>query len=365
MSNIDWTVIRNKYPIFKERTYLRTNGGGPLSSDYTEALAKAATDAQYLGRIWEEYWDYQQQARTLVSEMLNCEQGEVAFSHSVSLTINHLVHMFPTTLRVLTFQDEYPSNTIPFLENGFDVNFIDSDDDGNIHFEEIESAAENADVIVVSHVEYRTGYRHDLEKIGRLCRERGIIFVVDATQSAGVLEIDFKSINADAVVFSTHKWLNAGYSMACMLISKNITSKYTPKIVGWRSVDFREDHSLENYDLKNDASVFELGHPDFISIYAFIAQLELISSLGINNIENRITKLRVYLETKCSESGIAILNNYEDKNKSGMIILDLTDDQIVKLKDNNVDFTHRDNRAMFAISYYNSSDDIDRMIQLL
>lgn len=366
MNETKWNEIRLKYPVFEDRIYLRTNGGGPLSDDYTAAFKKALSDASSRGRIWEEYLPYLKESRGLLAKMFNSETNEIAFTHSVSLAVNHLAGMLPKNYKILTFKDEYPSNTIPFLEQGFDVQFLESSAIGEIPIEKITKVLQDdVQVLIVSHVEYRTGFKHDLRELGKICKENDVIFIVDATQSAGVVKIDFKETNADAILFSTHKWLNSGYSMACMIVSSAFLENHKPSLVGWKSVDFLNENDHRSYKLKEDASVFELGHPDFLSTAAFVAQLQLITFVGLSNIEERIKSLRAYFEKKCKISGIKIISNFEENNKSGMTVLGVSREVHEKLVKRKIDCTYRDKKLMVAISYYNNEQDIDFLIDVI
>jgi cysteine desulfurase/selenocysteine lyase len=361
-----WQKVREEYPVFKERVYLRTNGGGPLSKKYLSAQCAVLSEASSIGRIWEKYTPYLGEARELVGELFNCNSEEVGFTHNVSLAINHIAAMLPSHYKVLTFSDEYPSNTIPWIERGFEINCIDSSNSGVISVDEVKKAVkDNVKVLVISHVEYSTGFMNDLKEIGEICTENNIVFIVDATQSAGVAMIDFKAINASALVFGTHKWLNAGYSMACMIVSVNFMQQYRSNIVGWHSVVLKSGYTTQQYQLKQNASVFELGHPDFISVFALVAQLKFIQSIGLIYIAERISELRAYLTKKCDQSGVLVISAFKTQNESGLVVLSSPNDVYEKLKEFNIDVTYRNNEILVALSYYNNKSDIDTLLEAI
>ena len=222
--------------------------------------------------------------------------------------MNTLAYSLNNDCRVLTFKDDFPNSSLPWLNKGYKVDFVESDINGEIYFEDILNAIHSdTKIIITSHVMYRTGFRQNLKQIGELCREKDILFIVDATQSFGVFEIDVKDLHIDAMTFHAYKWMNSGTGIGGMYLSDNITKGYKKPFLGFTSVDYlSKPHDTSNYKVINEASAYELGKTPYLNILILGFMAKQIESLSINDIQKRVLNLVEYCLEKCEENNIKI-----------------------------------------------------------
>ena len=90
-------------------------------------------------------------------------------------------------------------------------------------------------MVVLSHVQYASGYTLDIHAIGELCKASDVLFVVDATQSIGAIPIDLSTLHADVLISSNYKWMNAAFGTGILYISDNFLKKYRPVVCGNQS----------------------------------------------------------------------------------------------------------------------------------
>ena len=270
MSQIDWQAIRALFPAVERYTYLNTASGGVMSAYAAEAAKRYYDEAHTQADVlWDAWLDRAEQVREQTARFLNAAPDEIAFLPNASLGLNLAAHLFDGEGGVLTTEDEFPSDTLPWLQRGYPVRFIPTAADGSVLVETIAEAIDpESRFLVTSTVQYRTGFRIDLAALGRLCRSRGLTFIVDATQGIGVFPIDVQQQQIDVLVFSGYKWATAGYGIAVLYIRKEHLAGRALPMAGWRSA--RDPYVLRNdqLDLAAHTTALELGHPLFPGIFA-------------------------------------------------------------------------------------------------
>ena len=188
----DWSAVRALFPALNKQVYLNTAGGAPIPRRTAEAGKRYYEQTFLDGDVhWDDWLQQVEETRRKVAGLLNTSPTNVAFLSNCSAGLNFAAHMLKGRGSVLTVTDEFPSCTLPWLQLGFEVAFVEADRDGSVPVETIEAAiSEKTGVLVISHVQYKTGFRHNLAALGRICQENDMAFVVDATQSFGALPID-------------------------------------------------------------------------------------------------------------------------------------------------------------------------------
>ena len=153
--------------------------------------------------------------------------------------------------------------------------------DGRIDPEELLGLIDDRTrMLALSSVEYASGFRSDLARLGRACRERGVLFVVDVIQSLGALAIDVEREFVDVAVASSHKWLLGPEGIGILYVSDRVVERLRPVRAGWRSV--RELFQWTDFDLTwgEGAKRFESGSLNVYGIVALGGSLEILLEAG-------------------------------------------------------------------------------------
>src|SRR5262249_22656475 len=130
--------------------------------------------------------------------------------------------------------------------------------------------------LVISHVEFMDGYRNDLGAIGRLCRDRGILSIVDVTQSMGPLPIDVAEHGVDVVAAHGYNWLMVSYGLGVRHFSERAIAEIHPVYVGRLSVNKSFEDLDYALDWRDGALRYQTGGINWLSIAAFNASAELV-----------------------------------------------------------------------------------------
>ena len=155
-----------------------------------------------------------EEARINVSNLLNCDPREIIWTsgatESDNLAIKGAANFYKEKGKhIITSKIEHKAvlDTCRQLESeGFEITYLDPDENGAISIKTIEdNIRKDTTLVSLMHINNEIGVINDIDKIGDLCRENGVIFHVDAAQSAGKINIDLSSLKVDLMSFSAHK----------------------------------------------------------------------------------------------------------------------------------------------------------------
>ena len=336
---VDWKEVRKEFPVCEKYVYLNPAGGSPMSKSASNESKRFYNEMLEIGDTFWPIWLEQTEAvRTTLANYIGASREEIGFTTNTSHGMNLVAQFLKDKGPILTMRDEFPSTTFPWLNQGTEVLFVEPEN----HAYSIESIKKcvtpQVKIIVSSYVQYCTGFRQDLEALGKFCKENELIFVVNATQALGIFPVDVKKCNIDFLMFTGLKWATAGYGIGALYIDKKWLSPENFPFAGWRSAVVPEKMDNTDLDLKNEASVIESGCPHFPNIFALGGALKLFNSIGQENITKRVIQLNRLLELKLNELGIDVIAEKEDLHRSGILIAKLANpkDIVAKLSEKNI-----------------------------
>ncbi|MCD6508752.1 aminotransferase class V-fold PLP-dependent enzyme [Candidatus Poribacteria bacterium] len=373
--HIDWSRFRDWFPVTRRFAYFNHAGVSPMPLPVYRELKAFMDDALQNGSVNYRRWlETAEDTRRLLASMINARPDEIAFvkntTHGILIAANGI--RWKSGDNVIITEAEFPANVYPWLNlarRGVETRFA-RQRDGRIPFEEIERLVDDRTrVISISFVEFVTGYRNDLKRIGELCRDRDIIFVVDAIQGMGALGIDVKGCNVDILSSDAHKWLLGPEGIACFYCSRERLDDIENVNVGWMSVI--DESNYLNYDLtqKPDARRFEEGSYNMLGIHALHAAVRMLTEIGIPNIERRILSLTDMLAQGLREKGYRLISPMGKGERSGILTFcsdRFSSGELVKmLFENGVVTAHRSGYVRVSPHFYNSEDEIRKLLDLL
>lgn len=364
----DWKAIRAEYPIFEERVYLQTNSGGPASRGLIQETTRLLTELSLWGGEICPQWDTEvTAARSELSTFLKVTPEEVAFIPSTSYAMNMLAHTLPATGRILTFANDFPNSFLPWLNQGFKVDYVDSDHNGFIDLNQVEAAiTPETKILICSQVMFQTGFRQNLEKLGAICKAHGILFIVDSTQAFGVFPVDIQACQIDVLVFHAYKWLGAGFGIGGMYINQKHLSSWKKPFVGFNTASYSTlPSAISGFEIKPSASAHELGKSPYLNILMFRYMLKQIVAIGPENITARMEALADYFIQRCKATQIQLTTSFPLEYCSGIFNVRAPGVSKEALKAANIIARASNNVVTAGISYYNNEQDLDILLDYL
>lgn len=359
-------TLRDRFPSLERTTYLNTAGGAPIPDAAHHAAAEYYRESLEDGDVhWNEWIARTDAARETTGRLVGCPAQHVAFVGNASVGLNLVAGLFEGE-RVAYPETEFPSCTLPWLRRGFEPAPWRVRDDGGFDADDVRAAAAAADVVVISWVQFSTGFRADLASISTACRKEGARLVVDATQAVAAFPLDATALGLDAVVFSGYKWLTSGYGVAGLALPAGLPSKGSPN-AGWRSQ--RDPFALEagRLDPGLDGSFAEAGHPPFPAAFAMGASANLWGSEGPSNTAARITSLMRVLHTHVDRLDLELLSSRDEPHLSGIALMKVDEPSAIAaaLKDRGIQTSARGRGLRVSVHAYNSTADLDRFARAM
>jgi len=366
--------IRKEFPVTSEIIFFDHARVAPLPKRVKQVVTAFIDDATRFGTAHYENWVLElERTRKKFAELINANRDEIAFVKNTSEGISIVANGFDWQLgdNVVIPDIEFPANVYPWWnlkQRGVETRMVKSVG-GRVLFDELVKQVDNKTrILSISSVECNSGFRSDLNRLGTFCKEKGILFFVDAIQSLGVLPLDVKKDHIDFLSADGHKWMLSVEGLGGFYISKNVVDRIRPTTMGWGNVVNAENFMDYNFTLQKDAKKFEEGTPNTMSIHAFGAALGLLLETGIDNIEKRVISLGNYIIDELNQRNIKIYSSTLLNERSGNISFVL-DKDVSKLDsfmlENKVKLTVRDGLVRFSPHFYNNEDEILQVFDIL
>ncbi len=363
---INWDDIRKQFPVTETVTYLNTAAAGPLSRQTVAAATDYYRQMMEDGDAhWDEWLEKREEVRRKVAAFINAEPDEIALTTNTSSGMNVIVDALEKHGEVISCDLEFPVSTLPWMNRRIPVHLVKSAE-GEVRTDDICGAMNvRTGIVCLSHVQFSTGFRIDLEELGKA--KGGHALVVNASQSAGVFEIDVKRMKIDALCATGHKWMLSGYGAGFVYLNRELLARSKPRAIGWLSV--HEPYAMRNDEIhpRHDASArVELGCPHFAGIFALGASVDLMTDVGIKNIEERALALNQFLTNRLIGSGWTVLSPIgNDRARSAETLVQVEEPGrvVAKLKRRKVIVTEKLQGIRVATDFFNNEDDIERLIE--
>jgi selenocysteine lyase/cysteine desulfurase len=365
---INWEKIREQFPVTANSTYLNTAAAGPLA----RATQDAATDYYKLmtadGDVhWEQWLSKREEVRKKVAAFINAEPDEVALTTNTSSGMNIIVDALENRGEVISCNLEFPVSTLPWMNRRIPVHFVQAVN-GKLNVEDLHRRMDACTgIISLSHVQFSNGFRMDLEELGNAKQRHAL--VVNASQSAGVFEIDVKRMKIDALCATGHKWMLSGYGSGFVYLSREILQQSKPRAIGWLSLQEPYDMKNDELHLRHDAAArAELGCPHFAGMFALGASIDLMLEVGINNLQERALTLNKLLTDRLKDDGWTVLSPIDDEGTRSAETLVAADNPtalVQRLANDGIIVTEKPQGIRVATDFFNNEADIDHLLDAL
>ena len=365
---INWDDIRKQFPVTRNSTYLNAAAAGPLSRATVAAATEYYEQMMHDGDThWDEWLAKREEVRGKVAAFINAEPDEIALTTNTSSGMSVIVDALETHGEVISCDLEFPVSTLPWMNRRIPVHLVKSVE-GEVRVEDIHNAMNvRTGIICLSHVQYSNGLRMNLDEVADA--KGGHALVVNASQSAGVFEIDVKRMKIDALCATGHKWMLSGYGSGFVYLSRELLERTRPRAIGWLSV--QEPYAMHNDELhlRHDAAArTELGCPHFAGMFALGASVDLMTGIGVRNIEERALTLNRLLTNRLMATGWTVLSPLAAegmRSAETLVAVDEPSQVVTRLAKEKIIVTEKPKGIRVATHLFNNEADIDRLIEAL
>ncbi|MDE0374760.1 MAG: aminotransferase class V-fold PLP-dependent enzyme [bacterium] len=365
---------RSLFPITETRAYLFAGGLAPAAIPVKAALDRwsdrwMSDPAYHRAR----YFDEWEQLRTRLATVVGADPGEIAIVDNTSRGSNLAVQMIqpPAGANIVTDPTSHPSAVWPWLlpdRRPVEVRSV-ADGPPSTWMAGIESLVdENTIAVLVSHVDPRTGFRHDLRRLAELARGCAGYLIVDAAQSAGAVPIDAEAAGVDFMSGTLMKWLLGPPGLGYLYARREHIESLAPPHVGYVGAYRGGGPDVPgNLSYRPGAVRHEIGLADLPGIAAARRGLDIILEAGITDIERHVVELTGQMIDGLAERGIRVLTPANPNERGGVVAFHF--DGAVQLcrhlRRLGVDVWGypEDDRVRADPHLYNTPGDVDRLLQ--
>jgi selenocysteine lyase/cysteine desulfurase len=359
--------------------YLNNASTGPLPVRTVEAVTAFSARRATPWKITDEdQFGTLRQSRALCARLINAQPTEIAMMVNTSYGLNLAARALPLTRGdvIVTSDREFPANIYPWMaleKHGIRLERIPCvdglpDEEGLLRALDTISSVR---ILAISWVQFATGHRVDLDRLGAACRERGIYFVVDAIQGLGALTLDVTRTQVDVLACGGQKWLLSPWGTGFVYVRPALVHELEPQAVGWMATTASEDFgSLVDYDLTwlPDARRFEVSTQPFQEFAGLNASLELLLELGPQAVAAHIASLtgRI-IEWATARRDVTLVTSADPLRRAGIVTLRPADTQAAadRLTRAKVAFAVREGGIRLAPHCYTTRDDIDTALRAI
>ena len=309
-----WAGVRDQFPVLEQWRYLNTATFGPIPRCAVEAVREhfeerdrtAALD--FLG-----WYDRLDEIRGAAGEWIGAKPGDIAFVPNAGIGLSWVLQglEWQPGDRILGLEDEFPNNlyapgALACAGVEFDAAPTGVDFDAEDFVARI---GERTRLVMISALNYASGFRPPLGLIGDACRRVGALFLVDGTQGVGAVSFDVESARADLTLVHAYKWLCSPPGAGFLYVRPEVRGGITPTVYSWRSHrHWRNVDCLHHGapELPEDAARYEGGVQNFAGIFAMGAVLEMMLELGKDAVLARVAELAALTRRALAEAGAEV-----------------------------------------------------------
>ena len=315
-------------------------------------------------------------ARRQFAKLVGADAEEIALMTNTTYGLNLAARALPLRPGViLSFDGEFPSCVYPFQalgSRGITLELVPKknglpDEDTLV----AKIARPDVVAVVVSWVQFASGFVADLERIGNACRANGVFFIVDGIQGCGIRPIDLHALPVDIFASGAQKWQLSPWGTGFVYVRRDLVQQIEPMDVGWACMKASTDYTrLTEYefDLFDDARRFEVVTIPYHDFAVANASTAMLLELGVDNISKHIEGLvGEVVDWAQSRDDITLVTPADPSRRAGVVSFAPKDlaGMSAHLKAAHVVFTVREGMIRFAPHIYNTSDEIQRVLSVM
>ena len=375
----DEALRREEFPVVAHKIFLAHAAVCPLPRRVASAIqarAQSGTqDDQEAGLPPTYFHD----TRRLIANLLKAQAGEIAFVGPTSLALSYVAAGLPWKRgqNVLIYHDDYPSNVYPWMalaDRGVEVRFLNVRELGRIRMVDVQGQVdEDTRLVALASCHFVSGWRLDVEPLGRWLRSRGILFCLDAIQTLGAFPTTVEHV--DFLAADAHKWLLGPCGAGVLYVRQEVQDRLQPIVHGWNNVRCPDFVTSDHIKFRADARRYEAGSQNLLGLAGLRSAFALLEEVGIEAIADDLARKRAWLSAALKARGCDVLfPDLPPAHAAGITAFSDPREETVALHARLAAAgvvtslrTQRDGRRWIRLSphYYNTDAELNRFLEIL
>lgn len=375
---LDEAARREAFPITANKIFLGHAGVTALPRMVADAMVgyirASCENHQEFGDVLRVF----QETRRLAAEFIGADTDEIALLGPTSLGLSLFANGLPWNAgdEILCYADDYPANVYPWMElerRGVVVRYVKAHQLGELTPGLVaEAITPRTRLVALASCNYLSGYRIDVDAIGRVIHERGALFSLDAIQTLGAQPLSVEHV--DFLSADAHKWMLGPMAIGIVYVKKRHFELLRPTLLGAWNVRSPNFITQPEITFAATAQRYEPGVLNAAGVYGMRAALTIFAEVGMDAIATRIAELKARLAAGVQPLGFKIVEPINGPRASGITTIShpaVRARALFRLlEQNNVIASLRHDRAgaeylRLSPHFYNTFDEIDRVVSLL
>jgi selenocysteine lyase/cysteine desulfurase len=320
---------------------------------------------------------------TEFAALLGCEPREVAFVENATRAWDMAFYGLPLEKgdRILAHESEYSSNYLALLQRsrqrGLEIDLVPSAESGQIDVAAMEAMiGSRTRLILLTHVPTQGGLVNPAEAVGRIASKHNILYMLDACQSAGQIDIDVKKIGCHVLSGTGRKFLRGPRGTGFLYVAADVMERIEPAFVDMRAANWT---AADQYELAPGAQRYETWESFVAGRIGLAHAVQYARGIGIAEIEERVTQLSSSLRNALANTpGLSVHD--QGARQCGIVTFAKEDEpahlvaarlferginvSVIDALSARIDFAARDLDQLVraSVHYYNTEDEIDRVV---
>ena len=344
----------------------------------TAAAVKAFADenARQGSRDYDLWLIREKELRARLAQLINAPSSdEIALLKSTSEGLSVIAYGLDWQAgdNIVIPAEEFPSNRIVWQslnDQGVETRLIAISELADPEQALTDAIDSKTRLLSCSSVQYASGLRLDIERLGHACKQSGALFCVDAIQSIGALRFDAQACHADFVVADGHKWMLGPEGTALFYCRKPLIEQLKLRQFGWHMVQDYADFNKKDWQPNKTAQRFECGSPNMTGIVALHASTGLLLEIGMDAIEKQVLQKTASLIRRLQAlNRLEILSPIDDDRRAGIVLFRVntieTESLYRYLQQHNVVCALRGDGIRFSPHFYTTEAVLDAAVSLV
>lgn len=319
----DEALRRREFPVTAQSVFLAHAGVCPLPrrvADAVSGYAQASVDADQEQAIPA---GLVHRVRSLAAGLIGAQPDEVSLVGPTSLALSQVAAGLQVKRgqNILVYHDCYPSNVYPWMalaDRGIEVRFMNVRELGRIRVVDVQGQIdEDTRLVAIASAHYLTGFRVNVDAIGRMLRSRGVLFCLDAIQTLGAFPTSVNHV--DILAADSHKWLLGPCAAGLLYVRKEVQPHIRPVVHGWHNVKCPDFLTQDDMQFQDGGRRYEAGTHNFLGLLGLEAALKLVAEVGVDAIGAELLRKRAWLAPAIAEKGYEVLRlDVQPENAGGI-----------------------------------------------
>jgi cysteine desulfurase/selenocysteine lyase len=323
-------TFHDEFAQARDLRYLNHAAVGPWPKRTAAAVQKFAEENVLLGaRDYPDWMKVEQRLRERLARVLNAPStDDIALVKNTSEALSFVAFGLDWKAgdNVIISDEEFPSNRVvwealkPQGVEVIQVSLQGADPEGAL----LAACGPRTRLLSISSVQFATGTRVDIERLGQGLKQRGVLFCVDAIQHIGALPFDVQASQCDFAMADGHKWMCSPEGLGVFYCRAELRPQLQLHEFGWHMLEHSGDYQRDQWQPAASAQRFECGSPNTLGVMALDASLSLLEEVGIDQIGKAVTDRVMWLEEGLSTiDGVRLHSTRTAERRSGILTFSL------------------------------------------